>query len=111
MAQTQTSQKTAKIRVKYYIGANAILTFYIPTEGGVAKEKVYEEGQTWASKVVEHVKTHGRERFVKRYYRGKYYSNPVYEAEIDVSTLAGLIKTTPTWTRSKHARNLIKFLE
>jgi len=111
MAQTQTSQKTARIRVKYYLGANAILTFYIPTGHGMVKEKVYEEGQTWASKVVEHIKTRGRERFVKKYFRGKYYSNLVYEVEIDALTLVELIKSTPSWTRSKHARNIVKLLE
>jgi hypothetical protein len=109
MTQTQTS--TARIKVKYYIGANAILTFYIPTEKGVVKERVYEDGQRWASKVVEHVKTQGRERFVKRYFRGRYYTNLVYDVEIDAEKLIELIKSTPTWTRSRHAHNLIKLLE
>jgi hypothetical protein len=111
MAQTQTSRATGRIKVKYYLGANAILTFYIPTGNGVVKEKVYEEGQGWASNVVVYVKAHGRERFMKRYFRGKYYNNLVYEVEIDAQKLVELIKSTPTWTRSKHARNLIELLE
>jgi hypothetical protein len=109
MAQTQTSQ-TARIKVRYYLGANAILTFYIPTENGMVKEKVYEDGQSWASKVVEYAKQ-GRERFVKRYFRGRYYTNLVYEVEIDAEKLIELIKSAPTWTRSGHARNIIKLLE
>ncbi len=72
--QTQTSQvsrtkerKIVYVKVRYYVGANNRLTFYIPTENDVVKEQVIVTDQKWVTEVIQYLKTKGK------HYKAKHY--------------------------------------
>ena len=106
-----------RVRVRYYVGANARLSFYIPTKDGVVKEKVLIMDQKWTSEIINYVKTKGKYREVTRvgysrlWHTALEYKNDVWTAKIPAKKLLRMIKATKTWSRSKHALKVVQLLE
>jgi len=122
--QTQTSQvsrtkerKIVYVKVRYYVGANNRLTFYIPTENDVVKEQVTVMDQKWVTEVIQYLKTKGKHYKAKRYGYSSFarmhhvYTNDVYVAKISAKRLLKMIKASKSWIRSKHATKIVQLLE
>jgi hypothetical protein len=118
--QTQVSRKGRKImyvRVRYYVGANARLTFYIPTKDCVVKERVAVSDQQWPAEIINYLKAKGKHRTITTigyssilHMRTKYTSD-VWTAKIPAKKLLNMIKASKTWTRSDHAWKIVELLE
>jgi hypothetical protein len=110
-------RKRVYVRVRYYVGANARLTFYIPTKNGVVKEKVLIMDQKWASEIIKYIKTKGKYHEVTRvgysrlWHTALDYRNDVWTAKIPAKKLLGMIKASKTWSRSEHASKIVQLLE
>jgi nicotinamide mononucleotide adenylyltransferase len=122
--QTQTSQvsqtkerKIVYVKVRYYVGANNRLTFYIPTANGVEKIQVIVTDQKWVTEIINYLKTKGKYRKVKHYGYSSFarmhhvYTNDVWTAKIPAKKLLNLIKSTKSWSRSGYATKIVQLLE
>ena len=118
--QTQTSQVSRTkvyVKVRYYVGANNRLTFYIPTENDVVKEQVIVTDQKWVTEVIQYLKTKGKHYKAKHYGYSSFarmhhvYTNDVYVAKISAKRLLKMIKASKSWIRSKHATKIVQLLE
>jgi hypothetical protein len=119
--QTQTPEKGAKkvvyVKVRYYVGANNRLTFYIPTRNDVEKMQVLITDQKWATEVINYLKTKGKHYKVKHYGYSSFarlyhiYTNDVWVARISAKRLLKLIKASKSWVRSGYASRIVQLLE
>ena len=113
----QAGRKRIYVKVRYYVGANARLSFYIPTENGVEKIQALITDQKWPAEVINYLKTKGRHRKVKRYGYSSFtrmhhvYTNDVWVAKIPAKKLLNMIKSTKSWTRSRYATKIVQLLE
>jgi hypothetical protein len=105
------------VKVRYYVGANNRLTFYIPTENDVVKEQVIVTDQKWVTEVIQYLKTKGKHYKAKHYGYSSFarmhhvYTNDVYVAKISAKRLLKMIKASKSWIRSKHATKIVQLLE
>jgi len=105
------------VKVRYYVGANNRLTFYIPTGNGVEKIQVLVTDQKWVAEVVNYLKARGRHRKVKHYGYSSFarmhhvYTNDVWTAKITVKRLLNMIKSVESWGRSDYATRIVRLLE
>jgi hypothetical protein len=112
-SQTARIQKRVKrAKVRYYIGSNKILYFYV----GEEVERVAVNDQKWPEEVIKYVMAKGKHRVVKHYGYSRVlrmyriYSNDVYIAKVSAKRLLRLIKSVPSWQRSEHARKIVELL-
>jgi hypothetical protein len=111
-----TSRSRKKIKIRYYVGANKILYFYVPVQDGIETERVVITDQKWPEEIVKYITTKGRHRVVKHYGYSRVlgtfgiYRNDVYIANVSVKRLLRLIKSVPSWERSDHARRIVQLL-
>jgi len=105
------------VKVRYYVGANNRLTFYIPTANGVEKIQVMVTDQKWVTEIINYLKTKGKHRKVKRYGYSSFahmhhvYTNDVWTAKIPAKKFLNLIKSTKSWSRSGYATKIVQLLE
>jgi hypothetical protein len=110
--QTTTPRSRKRIKIRYYIGSNKILYFYV----GEEVERVAVNDQKWPEEVIKYVMAKGKHRVVKHYgysrVLGMYriYSNDVYIAKVSAKRLLRLIKSVPSWKRSVHAQRVVQLL-
>jgi hypothetical protein len=101
------------VKVRYYEGANKIVTFYLPGE----KVKVLYIDQKWIEPLVEYVVKVGEYKKEKRWgYSSILHSKMLFTTEawiasIDASELLKLITSSKSWTRSEHARKIVEALK
>jgi hypothetical protein len=116
-AQTQKSRKRIYVKVRYYVGANNRLTFYIPTGNDVEKIQVLITDQKWVTEIIQYLKTKGKHYKVKHYGYSSFarmhnvYTNDVYVAKISAKRLLKMIKASKSWIRSEHASKIAQLLE
>jgi hypothetical protein len=118
-AQTQGFQrkKVIYVKVRYYVGANNRLTFYIPAKDGVVKEQVIVTDQKWVIEIITYLKTKGRHYKAKHYGYSSFarmhnvYTNDVWVARVSAKRLLKLIKASESWIRSRHAYRIVQLLE
>jgi len=110
-------RKRVYIKVRYYVGALAKLTFYIPTKDGVVKERVIVSDQQWPTEIINYLKTKGKHRTVTVWFYSSLThmrvktKNDAWTAKISAKKLLNMIKSTKTWTRSGHASKVVELLE
>jgi len=115
--QTQKSRKRIYVKVRYYVGANNRLTFYIPAKDGVVKEQVIVTDQKWVTEIITYLKTKGKHYKVKYYGYSSFarmhnvYTNDVWVARVSAKRLLKLIKASESWIRSRHAYRIVQLLE
>jgi len=115
--QTKRTRKVIYVKVRYYVGANARLTFYIPTENDVVKEQVFVTDQKWVNEIIQYLQTKGKHRKVKHYGYSSFarmhniYINDVWTAKISAKKLLTMIKSSKSWKRSVHATKIVQLLE
>ena len=115
--QTQKSRKRIYVKVRYYVGANNRLTFYIPTGDSVEKIQVLVTDQKWVTEVINYLKTKGKHRKVKHYGYSSFarmhhvYTNDVWTAKITAKRLLNMIKSVKSWSRSGYATWIVQLLE
>ncbi len=113
----QAGQKRIYVKVRYYVGANNRLTFYIPTKDGIKKIQALITDQKWPVEVINYLKTKGKHREVKRYgyssfaRRHHIYTNDVWTAKISAKKLLNMIKSAKSWSRSAYATTIVELLE
>jgi hypothetical protein len=114
--QTQKSRKRIYVKVRYYVGANNRLTFYIPMENDVIKEQVIVTDQKWVTEIITYLKTKGKHYKAKHYGYSSLarmhnvYTNDVYVAKVSAKRLLKLIKASKSWIRSEHATRIVQLL-
>jgi hypothetical protein len=114
-------KKVIYVKVRYYVGANNRLTFYLPkgtpTKDGVEKIQVLVTDQKWVTEVINYLKTKGKHRKVKHYGYSSFarmhnvYTNNVWFARVSAKRLLKLIKASESWIRSRHAYRIVQLLE
>jgi len=110
-------RKRIYVKVRYYVGANNRLTFYIPTKDGIKKVQALITDQQWPAEVINYLKTKGKYRKVKRYGYSSFarmhhvYTNDVWTAKIPAKKLLNMIKSTKSWDRSAYATTIVELLE
>ena len=115
--QVQKSRKRIYVKVRYYVGANNRLTFYIPTGDGVEKIQVLVTDQKWVTEVINYLKAKGKHRKVKHYGYSSFarmhnvYTNDVWVARISAKRLLKLIKASESWIRSGYAYRIVQLLK
>jgi hypothetical protein len=119
--QTQTQgfqrKKVVYVKVRYYVGANERLTFYIPTKDGVVKEQVIVTDQKWVTEIIQYLKVKGKHYKVKHYGYSSFarmhfvYTNDVYVTKISAKRLLKMINASKSWIRSRHASKIVQLLE
>jgi len=115
--QAQKSRKRIYVKVRYYVGANNRLTFYIPTGNGVEKIQVLVTNQKWVTEIITYLKTKGKHYKVKHYGYSSFarmhhvYTNDVWIARISAKRLLKLIKASESWIRSGYAYRIVQLLE
>jgi hypothetical protein len=108
--------RNMNVKVRYYIGANKIVTFYIPTEEK-EKIKVFYDYQQWLEPIVEYTKKYGKHKVERRWGYSSFarmrvlYSNDVWIIEIDACELIRMITSCKSWTRSRHAKEIVEKLK
>jgi len=112
----KTPRSRKMIKIRYYIGANKILYFYVPVQDGVEVERVVVTDQKWPGEVIKYVTAKGRHRIVKHYGYSRVlgthgiYRNDVYIANVSAKRLVRLIKSVPSWKRSAYAQKIVQLL-
>ena len=106
----QTLTQTTKVKIRYYEGANNILTLYFPSG---EKVKVFYADQRWLEPLISFVKNNGKHKEEKRWGYSSVarmrmlYRPDVWIAEMDVNDLVKLVTSYKSWTRSYHAREIV----
>jgi len=110
------SRSRKKIKIRYYVGANKILYFYVPVQDGVGVERFVVTDQKWPEEVIKYVMTRGRHRVVKHYGYSRVlgthgiYRNDVYIANVSAKRLLRLIRSVPSWKRSVHVQRIVQLI-